>query len=134
MRIAYNKTNVSKESQKVIRSMFFQQKEMKDIVKETNLTERLIRRIINEHKWIQKRERYLRYLASYAYLNDIPLDKIAKQTNTLPYAICRIHKKYNIPKPKKFAWNDRRNDNLEQSIVADYKKGLTGQEVAEKHG
>jgi len=134
MKIAHNKVSVNKETQKTIRSLFFQQKEMKDIVKETNLTERIIRRIINEHQWIQKRERYLRYLASYAYLHDIPLENIADQTKTKIYAICRIHKKYHIPKPKKFAWNDKRNDRLEQSIVQDYQGGLTGQEVAKKHG
>lgn len=134
MRNSHNRVDVDKLTQKNIRSMFFLQKEMKDIELETNITERIIRRIINENAWISKRERYFRYLASYAYRHDISLEKISEMTGVKYYALCRIHKKYNIPKPKKIAWNDRRSDSLEQNIVSDYQSGLTGQEIADKYG
>lgn len=42
--------------------MFFHKVEMKNIVKETSLTERVIRRIINENNFKEKRERYYRFI------------------------------------------------------------------------
>lgn len=134
MRVAHNKIEVDSKTEKIIRSMFFKQVEMKDVENKIGLKESVIRRVINEHKWQKKRERYFRYLASYALIHDIPLIKMSEKTGVKYYALCRIHKKYQIPKPKKFAWNDRRSEVIEKSIVEDYQNGLTGDEVSKKYG
>jgi DNA-binding transcriptional regulator WhiA len=134
MRMAYNKINVDKKTKKIIRSMFFRQEEMKNIEKETKLTERIIRRIINENKWMLKRERYLKYLAYYAYRNNISLAKISKKTGAKYYAICRIHKKNKIPLPIKCSWNKKITDDIEKKIIKEYINGGVANKIAKKYG
>ena len=115
--------------------MFFRQVEMKDIEKATNITERIIRRIVLENKWIEKRERYLRFLCSYAAIHGIALYKMAQLARVLPYALGRVHRKFKTQKPQRAApWNKRIDNKTENKFIEEYANGLTAQEIAEKHG
>jgi hypothetical protein len=134
LKIPYNKVDVNRETKRKIRLLFFRQVEMVDIVRETKLTERVIRRIVNENNWKNKRERYLRFLCNYAYSHDIPLVKMAERTNVMKYALNRIHRKYKTEKPKLTAWNKKITDEIENKIIEDYKSGNTSGIIAEKYG
>jgi hypothetical protein len=134
MKIAHNKVNVDRETKRKIRSLFFKQVEMKDIVEEVKLTERIIRRVVNENNWIEKRERYLRFLCNYAYIHDIPLIKMAEKTKVMKYALNRVHKKYKTLKPKMAVWNKRISDDVENKFIEEYNDGSSSQKIANKYG
>lgn len=134
MRFPYNKINVDDATKKSIRSMFFCQEEMKNIKVKTNLTERVVRRIIKENLWIIKRNRYLRYLAHYASRHGISLIKISKQTGIKYCALCRVRKENKIAHPEKKSWNSRRTKEIESQFVNEYNCGLTAKKIAEKYG
>jgi hypothetical protein len=134
MRVPVNKIVVSGSLKKTIRKMFFQKIEMKEIENKTGLTERVIRRVVRENNWIDVRERYYRMLCHVSLINSTPLETIAKKTGVNYYGLCRIRKKYDIPKAKRTAWNDRRSDALENKIISLYKDGRTGKEIADKFG
>ena len=134
MRIAYNKVLVSKDTEKKIRKMFFQKIEMKDICQETGLTERVIRRIINEHKWIQKRIRYYRLLCFLSYKKGITLGEISKRSGVLYYSLANIRKQFGITKSKRIAWNKRITDDIETKFIQEYNDGKTANKIAKKYG
>jgi hypothetical protein len=134
MKIAYNKVAVSREIKKKIRAMFFKQIEMPYIQKEVGLTERVIRRVINENNWIKVRERYLRYLCTLSYIKGISLGKMAEITEVKECALCRIHRKYNTPRPQLDAWNKKVNDIIEKKFILEYNDGNTAQHIADKYG
>jgi len=132
--VPVNKQVVSNIQKKIIRKMFFQKIKMKEIEKKTKLTERVIRRIIREKNWSAIRERYYRMLCRVSLKTNTPLEKLAHKTGVNYYGLCRIRKKYKIPKAKRIAWNDRRTDNLEQEVVDLYKNGKTGKEISVEFG
>ena len=134
MRIAHNKVNVDREIKKRIRLLFFRQVEMKYIVKEINLTERVIRRVINENDWKNKRERYLKFLCFLAFVKKISLDKMAEQAKVNRCSLGRVHRKYGLKSPSFSVWNKRVTDEMELKFIEDYKSGLSGKKIAKKYG
>lgn len=134
MKQVYNKVYVNSEKKRMVRKLFFCQEEMKNIEKQSGLTERVIRRIATENQWIRKRERYLRFLANYGFRHGIPLSRLSRKTGVLIYALCRIKRKYKIPDAKFDIWNKRINDETEQEFARLYESGLSAQDIAEKFG
>jgi len=134
MKTPHNKVKIDRKMLRKIRLMFFRQVEMKKIEFKTRLTERIIRRIINEHRWILARERYLRFLCFVSFLKNISFVKMARITGVNEYALGRIHRKYKTPKPLMKAWNKKINSKIEFRFVKDYSSGITAQMVAEKYG
>jgi len=132
MRIAHNKQKITQKQSKQIRKMFCQKKEMKEIEQQTQLTERVIRRIILEKNWSKLRERYYRILCHISLSKAIPLNLISERTGVNYYGLCRIRKKYQISKAKRKSWNDRRTEGLEQKVIALYNSGQTGKQIIEK--
>ena len=134
MRVPHNKKEVTENQISSIRKMFFLKKEMKDIEKKVDLTERVIRRIIKEKKWNQARERYYKMLCQKSLSLNVPLSLISEQAGVNYYGLCRIRKKYRICKAKKKAWNDRRTAQLEREVIDLYDSGLTAQQIVDRIG
>lgn len=133
-KVAHNKVLVSKELKRKIRLLFFRQIEMEKIKKAVKLTESVIRRIINENNWVGARERYIRFLASYSFLHNISLTKMAEITRVNRYSLGRIHRKYGTNKPKRFAWNKRITIDTENKFIQEYVSGNSSAKIAKKYG
>ncbi len=131
---AWNKAKISKIQLRSIKHLFVRQIDMKDIERQTGLTERIIRRVINENKWDCLRDRYLKFLATYSSNNNISLKEISRRSGVNYCALCRIHKKYKTEIPKIQAWNKRINNDIEQNFVRLYNDGFTSQKIAEQYG
>jgi hypothetical protein len=134
MRIAVNKIFISKELRIKIRGMFFRSVEMAEIVAQTGITERVIRRIANENSWIDSRERYWKKLCWHACIKDKSLAIVSKESGVRYSTLTRIHKKYNIPEPKRSAWNKRITNEDVELFKADYAEGKSSREIAYKYG
>lgn len=134
MKKSHNKQQISQQTIKIIRKLFFQKVQMKEIEKQIQLTERVIRRVIKESHMEAGRMRYHRFLCHMSLSHGISLKKMAQQTGVNYYYLCRIRKKNNIPKAKIKVWNDRRSNKIEQEVVKLYKSGQTGQQIVDKIG
>lgn len=134
MKIAHNKVSIDNITKKQIRSLFFKRIEMRDIEAKTGLTERVIRRVVNENNWIKARERYLRFLCSLSYIRKISLEKMAKIAMVNRYVLGRVRRKYNTPKPQMIAWNKRINNDIENKFISEYNGGAPSQAIANKYG
>jgi len=134
MRKAHNKIEPNKEIERKIRNLFTKQVEFTEITKQTGIKEFVLRRIIREHKWTELRERYWQKLCWHSYVHSTPLCKLCEERNIKYYSVCRIRKKYNILKAQRFAWNDKRTEDIEKEIVKLYESGLTASRIIDRFG
>jgi len=133
-RIPPNKKITTLNQKKIIRKMFFQRKLLKNIEKETNLTERVVRRVINENNYQNKRERYWRLLCQKSKIHKVKLKEISKLTE-VPYpTLTRIKRKYDLDSFRGEPWNKIHNDKIEEKIIKEYTSGATGEFLSRQYG
>lgn len=133
-RIPVNKIQETLEQKKIIRKMFFQKRVMLDIESHTNLTERVIRRVVRENNYDLKRERYWRNLCFKSNLYDIPLKEISISTGVSYNILTRIKRKYKLDTFRGEPWNKMRNKDVDLKIIQEYKTGVSGNVLSGKYG
>ncbi len=134
MRVAYNKVVVNRDIEKKIRKMFFQKIDMKNICQNTGLTERVIRRIVNEHKWQQKRNRYYRLLCFLSYKLGISLNEMSRRSGVGYYTIAETRRQLGVAKAKRKAWNKKLTTDIENKFIEEYILGKSSNKIAKKYG
>ncbi len=134
MNKSWNKKYINFEDKKVLRKMFFQKKEMKDICDQTKLTCRVIYRVVKENKWIRKRERYWLFLIKRAYRNNKSMERICEECGIKSINILRRIKQKNNIKTKRFDIHNKKIDkNIEQKMIKDYNNLISSKKIAEKY-
>ena len=123
MKIAHNKINIGKDVEKKIRKLFFQKVEMKEICNTVSLSESVVRRIVWEHRWQQKRIRYYRLLCFLSYKWGVSLGEISKRSGVGYCTITKIRRQLGISKAKRKAWNKRLTKDIEEKFVREYDAG-----------
>ena len=134
MKIAHNKINIGKDVEKKIRKLFFQKVEMKEICNTVSLSESVVRRIVWEHRWQQKRIRYYRLLCFLSYKWGVSLGEISKRSGVGYCTITKIRRQLGISKAKRKAWNKRLTKDIEEKFVREYDAGKSANKIAKKYG
>tara|TARA_Y100000310_G_scaffold246880_1_gene252322 strand:+ start:121 stop:1191 length:1071 start_codon:yes stop_codon:yes gene_type:complete len=105
-----------------------------DILKKTNLTERIVRRVINQNLYPNLRERYLLYLVNKAYREGISLNHMSEQSS-VPYAVLtRTKRKNGISTVKNSPPNKRLTLDIEKKMIHYYQDGNSSEKTAKKFG
>lgn len=131
---AWNKIEIDKKLQRSIRGLFFRKVSMDRIIIEAGLTERVIRRLVNEKNWITKRERYWIMLCNFAYKNNESITAIANRCGIRETILHRIKRNAGI-KTKRFdIVNKIITQKIESSMINDYLSGKNSTEIAAKYG
>lgn len=129
----HNKIDVPIEKIKKIRKMFFIKDKMSKIEKSTKLTERVIRRIIKENNFLEKRERYYRYILFVN--NNKTIKELSNCSNIKENILYNYKRKFkikssfiNIPANKKIT------KNIEQDFIKLYNTGMSCSKIAISFG
>ncbi len=107
---------------------------MTEIEIQLNLKESVIRRIIRENNYQEKRERYYKLLCFKSYFYNINILDISMLSGVSISILSRIRRKYSMDSSRFEPWNKRRDDDLDRKIIEEYKSGMTGKSLSEKYG
>lgn len=131
---AWNKIEPDRDTIIVLRNLFFRREPMQSIISKVGLTERVIRRIINERRWTEKRKRYWQMLCRLAYKNQESITSIAKRCGIRETILYRVKREMGLDTQRFDIANKRLTPDIESMMILDYSKGKSSVEVAKKHG
>lgn len=135
MKKSWNKKEISHKEKKKLRKLFFQKQPIKEIEKNTDLTQRVIYRYVKENKWDIKRERYWLFIIKIAYNSGRSIEKVCRDSGVVSINILRrIKQKYNIKTRRFNIANKIIDENIEINMIRDYKKLMSAKNVAVKYG
>lgn len=130
---AWNKIKPDIDTIRKMRTLFFRKESMQSIVSRVGLTERVIRRIVNERRWIEKRKRYWQMLCRSAYENQESITAIAKRCGIRETILHRIKREMGLDTKRFDIANKRLTPDIEAMMILDYDNGKSSTEIASKY-
>jgi len=134
LRIVHNRIEVDRSKYIMMRRFYFRKLPVKEIREKAQISNRVFYIIVNENKWITKRYRYHKFLCEWSYRNNISISETAKLVGIKAGILHRVKRKMELPTFRYDIHNKRITKKIEESIIQDYKKGMTSTAVAKNHG